>query len=114
VDPIIIQSASFPNQIMFTNHIHRNIDFSGVSPISHEHSWPVISAFFEKEGLVSQQLSSFNYFINNLKKIVSEAPHLDLTPNKQYHVTDTPPIVRTSFFYIFHFNLYGEILFSFF
>lgn len=71
-------------------------DFSGAAQISHEHSWPVISAFFEKEGLVSQQLSSFNYFINNLKNIVANQPPLEMTPNKTFHVTDTAPIKSMS------------------
>jgi hypothetical protein len=70
------------------------VDFGGVSAISHEHSWPVISAFFEKEGLVSQQLSSFNYFINNLKTIVNDSTQIQLTPNRQYHVSAEGQIVR--------------------
>lgn len=67
-----------------------------MSAISHEHSWPVISAFFEKEGLVSQQLSSYNYFIRNMRKIVSDSAGLTMTPNKQYNQSkDAEPIVRS-------------------
>jgi len=77
------------------------LDYSRESPITQEHSWSVITAFFEKEGLASQQISSFNYFIHNLKNIVSNAPPLEMTPNRQYHVTDLAQIVRRVFFSIF-------------
>ena len=76
---------------------HAIIDFAGVSPISHEHSWPVISAFFEKEGLVSQQLSSYNSFISNLKNIVSNSQTIELPPNRQFLVTDQDVLVRHTF-----------------
>lgn len=81
---------------MLTDCFHLTTEFAGASAISHEHSWPVISSFFEKEGLVSQQLSSFNYFIRNMKNIVSKSLPLEMTPNKQYNKTDVAAIVRAS------------------
>merc|ERR1719427_2375538 len=43
-------------------------------PLTQTDSWKVIRAFFAEKGLVMQQLSSFNEFINNtLQEIVVES-----------------------------------------
>ncbi len=52
--------------------------------IGQDDSWAVISAFFKDKGLVSQQLDSFNEFVNSsMQEIVEEDP-IRVRPEQQY------------------------------
>lgn len=64
-------------------------DDEGSQQITQEDCWTVISAFFEEKGLVSQQLDSFNDFVENmLQDIVDHEPRLSLVqtvpPGSEY------------------------------
>lgn len=62
--------------------------------ISAEDSWTVISAFFREKGLVSQQLDSFNQFINyTIQDLILEDSTLILEQLAQ-HTTETDNISR--------------------
>lgn len=53
--------------------------------ITEQDSWRVIESFFEENGLVSQQITSFNDFLQNtLQDIVNEVGNIKIFPNKQY------------------------------
>ncbi len=63
------------------------------NPIDNEDSWQVIRAYFKQHGLVSQQISSFNRFLErSVQEIVKE--HQD---NK----IPVPPQFKTCIFQIF-------------
>ena len=53
--------------------------------ITQEDAWVVISSFFEKHGLVSQQINSFNQFIEtNIQEIINENKEITIIPEKKY------------------------------
>jgi DNA-directed RNA polymerase beta subunit len=53
--------------------------------ITQEDAWCVISSYFEQNGLVSQQISSFNHFLNNtVQEVVDENSLITIVPEKQY------------------------------
>lgn len=53
--------------------------------ISQEDAWSVITKFFDEKGLVSQQIDSFDEFVNNtIQEIVSDSGEIAVTPANQY------------------------------
>ncbi len=53
--------------------------------ISQEDTWEVINQFFKENGLVSQQLTSFNSFLqNSLQEIVTDSGVIRIIPSRQY------------------------------
>lgn len=53
--------------------------------ITQEEAWTVVSSFFVKHGLVSQQIGSFNQFLEtNIQEIVYENQEIVITPEKKY------------------------------
>ena len=53
--------------------------------LSTEDSWVVITSFFEEHGLVSQQIGSFNQFLeSNIQDIVNENKELVIIPDSKY------------------------------
>jgi DNA-directed RNA polymerase II subunit RPB2 len=53
--------------------------------ITQEDAWVVISSFFEKHGLVSQQIGSFNQFLEtNIQEIINENKEIVIMPEKKY------------------------------
>lgn len=55
------------------------------SQITEEDSWTVIDSYFEENGIVSQQINSFNNFLDNtLQEIVEEVGKISVKPGKQY------------------------------
>jgi DNA-directed RNA polymerase II subunit RPB2 len=53
--------------------------------ITQEDAWVVISSFFEKHGLVSQQIGSFNQFLEiNIQEIIYENKELSVIPEKKF------------------------------
>jgi len=53
--------------------------------ITQDDSWVVISSYFEENGLVKQQLESFNEFVeSSLQTIVEELGDLTITPQAQF------------------------------
>lgn len=58
---------------------------SGEQDISQEDAWVVINSYFEKRGLVKQQLDSFDQFIvNSIQEMVDDSGEIVLTPENQY------------------------------
>ena len=52
---------------------------SGSQEIDSEDAWAVIKAYFKQHGLVSQQISSFNRFVNiSLQDIISESGEIQI------------------------------------
>lgn len=57
--------------------------------ITQSDTWEVIHAFFAENGLVSQQVNSFNYFLTNtIQDIVDEVGKIVIKPEKQYKPGD--------------------------
>jgi DNA-directed RNA polymerase II subunit RPB2 len=57
--------------------------------ITQEDCWSVISAFFRERGLVSQQLDSFNEFVQNtMQEVVEENGTLVVETNTQHTGAD--------------------------
>lgn len=53
--------------------------------ITQEDAWAVIKSYFEQHGLVSQQISSFDRFLNyTIQDIVHELREIEIVPEKQY------------------------------
>ena len=53
--------------------------------IDEEDSWKVIDSYFETYGLVSQQVHSYNHFLEStLQEIVEEVGNISINPNRQY------------------------------
>lgn len=64
-----------------------NEDFSEYEDddITQEEAWIVISSFFVKHGLVSQQIGSFNQFLEtNIQEIVNENQEIVIIPEMKY------------------------------
>jgi DNA-directed RNA polymerase II subunit RPB2 len=63
--------------------------------LTQEDCWTVIASFFEKRGLVRQQLDSFNEFINNtIQDIVEDSGDLNLEQHDQHTGLDSGKSVR--------------------
>ena len=61
---------------------------SGSQEIDSEDAWAVIKAYFKQHGLVSQQISSFNRFVNiSLQDIISESGEIQIEVQPQYLVS---------------------------
>lgn len=65
----------------------RDIDsYLDQEEISQEDTWIVISDYFKKYGLVSQQIGSFNEFLeSNIQEIIKENQDIIITPDKKYN-----------------------------
>lgn len=58
--------------------------------LTQEDCWTVIASFFERRGLVRQQLDSFNEFINNtIQDIVEDSGDLNLEQHEQHTGNET-------------------------
>eukprot|EP00743_Colponemidia_sp_Colp-15_P004321 GILK01004661.1.p1 GENE.GILK01004661.1~~GILK01004661.1.p1 ORF type:complete len:1171 (+),score=217.57 GILK01004661.1:162-3674(+) len=58
--------------------------------ISQEDAWYVISAYFERYGLVRQQLESFDMFVDNtMQEVIDDSPAITLVPENQYAPGET-------------------------
>ena len=53
--------------------------------IDQEDAYQVIAAFFQENGLVSQQINSFDYFLTNgIQDTVEEVGRITYKPERQY------------------------------
>ena len=51
--------------------------------IDEKHIWKVIESFFEKKGLVYQQIEHFNHYINNgIQSVIDEEACIEISPKK--------------------------------
>ena len=85
--------TTFPNSI-FVPFGSCSCSFSPLPPpsadndsneITQEHTWTVISSFFDEKGLVRQQLDSFKTFVaNTCQEIIDESPEIVVAPENQY------------------------------
>jgi len=56
--------------------------------IDQDDAWTVIKAYFKQHGLVSQQISSFNRFVNiSIQDIISENGEIQIEVQPQYLVS---------------------------
>ena len=76
--------------------IKSNDDFIGddysdeIEEITDKDSWKVISAYFNQHGLVSQQIGSFNQFIDkNIQEIIDENKSIIIEPDMSYFLKNT-------------------------
>lgn len=54
-------------------------------PITQEDCWSVVSAFFQEKGLVTQQIESFNEFVDQtILSIVTGMRPIEVRPKRQY------------------------------
>ena len=57
----------------------------GDQEISQEDAWVVINAYFDKRGLVKQQLDSYDQFIlSSIQEMVDDQGQIVVTPENQY------------------------------
>jgi DNA-directed RNA polymerase II subunit RPB2 len=53
--------------------------------ITQEDAWAVITSFFDKHGLVSQQIGSFNQFLEtNIQEIINENKEITIIPDTKF------------------------------
>ena len=72
-------------------------EYSDEDTITQEDAWVVISSFFEDKGLVTQQLESFNEFVeNSMQELVDEEGNLTLDQYDQHTGMDRDETVSTS------------------
>lgn len=66
------------------DHLHQ-FDGGDENEISQEHAWEVIDKYFKEKGLVSQQIESFDEFVNTtMQEIVDDNGEISVTPENQY------------------------------
>lgn len=59
--------------------------------ITQEDAWTVISTYFEENGLVFQQLDSFNEFVHNtIQEIVDESGDIEIRPKSPHNPGHLP------------------------
>jgi hypothetical protein len=79
-----------------------NNEESSYHTITQEDCWQVISAFFSERNLVSQQISSFDGFVNTtMQELVDETGPLVLEQSMQYTDKAGDMTVRGFFFSLF-------------
>ena len=67
------------------NEFEMDDDFSNDEEITDKDSWKVIRAYFNQHGLVSQQIGSFNQFIDkNIQEIIDENKSIVIDPDLNY------------------------------
>jgi DNA-directed RNA polymerase II subunit RPB2 len=60
-------------------------EYDDEETLTQEDAWVVISSFFEDKGLVTQQLESFNEFVeNSMQELVDEEGNLTLDQYNQH------------------------------
>ena len=70
--------------------------------ITQDDTWAIIGSFFQQYGLVSQQISSFNHFLNKImQEVVDENSCITIYPPANYSLSERPP---RSLKYEFHFE----------
>ena len=69
------------------NDDYMNDEYSeDTEEITDKDSWKVISAYFNQHGLVSQQIGSFNQFIEtNIQEIIDENKTINIEPDTNYY-----------------------------
>ena len=71
--------------------------------ITQEDAWTIIKSFFDQHGLVSQQISSYDRFMNyNLQEIMDEFSKIEITPQKQYAPGSKPCFVFSLIIFALH------------
>ena len=77
-------------------HIKKNDDYLNdeiseeTDEITDKDSWKVISAYFNQHGLVSQQIGSFNQFIDkSIQEIIDENKTIIIEPDTNYFLKNT-------------------------
>ena len=66
-----------------------------IDEITDKDSWKVISAYFNQHGLVSQQIGSFNQFIDkNIQEIIDENKQIIIEPDMNYFLKNTSTHMR--------------------
>jgi len=74
------------NLIGPSSYHNQPTDEDNYDEISQQDTWLVISSYFEEHGLVSQQISSYNYFMSTIvQEVVDESPIITIEPEPQYH-----------------------------
>ena len=62
--------------------------YSGEDGITEEDTWTVIGAYFDQYSLVSQQIRSYNHFLNTtINEIVEEIGKIVIRPERQFRPT---------------------------
>ena len=87
----------------------------GDQEISQEDAWVVINAYFDKRGLVKQQLDSYDQFIlSSIQEMVDDQGQIVVTPENQYIPGREAEMVRRRralppFFYSLGWVLHGVL-----
>ena len=71
------------------NNNQDNMNLQEDEEINDKDSWQVIRAYFKQHGLVSQQIGSFNQFIDkSIQEIINENKTIIIEPDKNYNKGD--------------------------
>lgn len=54
--------------------------------INESHTWQVIDRYFAENGLVRQQVDSFNRFINDISEVIKEYGSFQIVSKDQYEL----------------------------
>ncbi|KAL8228691.1 hypothetical protein R6Q57_013591 [Mikania cordata] len=66
--------------------------------ITQEDAWAVINSYFEENGLVRQQIDSFDKFIEyTIQEIVDESPDIEIRSESQHNQGHQPDFAETSY-----------------
>ena len=85
-DNIFDGTGSYQNQ---NDQDNMNLDEEEKDKINDIDSWKVIRAYFKQHGLVSQQIGSFNQFIEkNIQEIIDENNRIIIEPDINYSKKD--------------------------
>eukprot|EP01017_Pseudomicrothorax_dubius_P010355 TRINITY_DN13687_c0_g1_i1.p1 TRINITY_DN13687_c0_g1~~TRINITY_DN13687_c0_g1_i1.p1 ORF type:complete len:252 (+),score=69.51 TRINITY_DN13687_c0_g1_i1:114-869(+) len=60
----------------------------GEADVKREDAWDVIRAYFKEHGLVSQQIKSYNQFLESMVNIILELGKIEIVPQIKYRVTE--------------------------
>jgi DNA-directed RNA polymerase II subunit RPB2 len=73
-------------------------------PVTQEDAWKIVTCYFEKKGLVGQQLDSFDEFIGTkIQELVDDAEPLSIVPMNQYNgatVSDSKYMIKFGQIYV--------------
>jgi DNA-directed RNA polymerase II subunit RPB2 len=90
------------NEFGAGDDVEMNLDMD--VEITQEDAWVVINAFFEKRGLVKQQLDSFDQFIvTSIQEMVDDAGQIVITPENQFIPGKEAQMVRENAHLFFFF-----------
>jgi len=60
-----------------------------MTEVEEHHLWQVLDSYFRQNGLVKQQLDSYNQFLNDIDKVIAEYGHFSIPVKHQFRAGET-------------------------